>query len=222
MENYAISLYTDTGVKKEYNIDNYFDEGEYGYIYKLDDNTCLKLFSDNFFFDDTVLRVIKSMKLNNFYEIYDLLYDCYKNFCGYTMKYYPSEDINIVDMPTSYTLDNLYGLYKSFERLSDNCIVAYDCYNNNIIINNSGLTVIDVDLFYREANKRRENYYNLMDLFKILYHNELRKLGYPMEDREKILDSLFNEKKDITQVEKKLIKYKYPIDYIKDCYRGKC
>ena len=222
MEDNIVSLCTDKGIKKEYKIDNYLDGGAYGDVYKLDDNTCIKLMSNIFYFSDEVVRIVKHLKLDKFYEIYDLLYDSHGYFCGYTMKYYPKGEIDILQMPTSYTLDNLYELHKSFDKLSDNNVLVSDCYHENVILNDSGLTIIDVDLFRRETNISQENYYNLMYLFRDLYHVELNKMDYPRKDREYILGGLFDEKAEIEAVEKKLVRYKYPIDYVKDCYRGNC
>ncbi len=223
MYNYVMSLYNDKGIKKDYVMDNYVNGGAYGDVYKIDDDTCIKIISSCFYLSDAAIKVIRQLKLKRFYEIYDLLYDSSKHFVGYTMKYYPSEDIEIIKMPTSYTLDNLYELYQSFERLSDNYILTSDCYHENVIINSTGLTIIDTDFFQQcDDDVRIKNYDNLLYLFRSLYYKELRKLDFPTTDREYILDYLFNQNDDFKSVEKKLVKYKYPIDYINDCYRGKC
>jgi len=45
----------------------YISEGDYGKIFLLSDNNCLKLFKYNVDNDDILINTIKNLKLNNFY-----------------------------------------------------------------------------------------------------------------------------------------------------------
>ena len=226
MDDYIISFYNDQKEKKNYKINDYFDCGSYGYIYKLDNNQCLKLFNDNFYFQSNILKIIKDLKLDNFYQIYDLLFDEENQFCGYTMKYYQSKDIDILTMPTEYTLDNLYRLYNSVKKLSEKKVTLFDCYYENTIIDEKNITIIDTDLFYidDDISKSDMHFYNntqLLQLFKDLY----QKAGIDHKDLyldDNLLNYIFNHNKNINEVEKKLIKYKYPIDYVRNVNRGSC
>ena len=227
MEDYFITLYNDKSEKREYPINNYFDTGACGFIYRIDNDKCLKLLSDDLYFDPSIIKVMKKLKLENFYKIYDILFDEKNNYFGYTMKYYQKEDINILNMPIDYTLDNLYKLFNSFKKLNKNNIYAYDCSAGNVIMDSKNITVIDADLyFFYNKNENKElvedNYNILMNLFKYLCYKELKELGYLLEDTNYVLSDLFDENKEISHVEKKLIKYKYPIDYFNDFYKGKC
>ncbi len=219
MDNYIISFYNDEKEKKNYRIDDYFNCGEYGYIYKLGIDKCLKLFSDEFYFNDQVLKIIKNLNLDNFYKIYDLLYDKDNHFCGYTMKYYEEKDIDITKMPIGYTLDNLYRLRNSFIKLSENNILANDCCKENVIMDDKDITIIDTDLYYLTEDTNNINYNLLINLFKRIYHDSLKLYGYDNYDIDYFLNNLFD--KDISTTEKKLIRYKYPIDYFNNFLKGR-
>ena len=165
------------------------------------------------------MRIIRKLNLDNFYKIYDLLYDENNHFSGYTMKYYKSEDIDILAMPTNYTLENLYRIHNSFKALTNRHINAFDCNSDNIIMDNKNITVIDSDIYYIDDEISKEelaldNDKILMDLFKSLYYEKLRILGYTLIDCEYMLGELFDENKGLSNTEKRLVKYKYPLDYI--------
>ena len=220
MDGYSVILFNENNEKKHYPIDHYCVDGTYGYVYRIDDDTCIKLFSDDFSFDLSIIKTVRDLKLTNFYQIYDILFDSDNHYSGYTMKYYQSEDVDIIKMPTSYTLDNLYRLYDAIEKLTKKGIYAYDFDVHNVIMNNKDITAIDVDIYYYydEAKKEqlaKDNYKLLLHLFKALYYEKIKMLGFSFQDNEDLLNYLFDENKEISNIEKKLIKYKYPIDYIR-------
>ena len=227
MEEYSVTLYNENNEMKKYNIDHFCSEGECGYVYRIDDDKCLKLFSEFYMFELDVMKGIRELQLDSFYKIYDLLFDGHKRFNGYTMEYYKPENINILTMPTYYTLDNLFRIYRDFKRLSKAMIYAYDCDSHNVIMDSKNITVIDADIYYfrKDDDKNiifKDNYAILLNLFKSLYREQIRLLGFSCKDIEDLLDYLFDEHKQLNNVEKKLIKYKYPIDYVNDFYRGRC
>ena len=226
MDDYIISFYNEKKEKKDFTIDKYFNCGSYGYVYKIDDDKCLKLFSEEFYFQPDVLKIIRDLKLNNFYEIYDILYDEDKMFIGYTMKYYEEDDIDITTMPIEYTLDNLYHLKESIKKLTSRHVAMLDCNSDNVIMDERNIIMIDADMYYidEELNRKEllsDNYWALMGLFQSLYYDRVKSLGYSSTDNEYLLKTLFDEE-DILNTEKRLIKYRYPIDYIKDFYKGRC
>ena len=111
--------------------------------------------------------------------------------------------------------------------LSKAKIYAFDCDSHNVIMNSKNITVIDTDIYYfrKEDNKNKiyeDNYEILLNLFKSLYYEKIKLLGFSNKDIVDLLDYLFDEHKQLNSVEKKLIKYKYPIDYVNDFYRGRC
>ena len=222
MEKY--SFYDEFGKIKEYNC-KYLDSGFFGNIYRVGDDICLKIFTKNYDYDIEAIKKIKELKLDNFYQIYDLLFNKDNIFVGYTSKYYDNQNIDILSMETAYTLNNLYALYNSFNILSKEGIFVDDVNDENIIFDEKKITVIDTDLYcYNKdkVNKRyliRKNYHLLLYLFSAIYYRALMKKenNYIIDEAiiDIILDDLFDISKGIKCIEKKLIKYKYPIDYIR-------
>lgn len=195
--------------------------GSLGTIYKLNNHECLKWFTEEYPYDIEAIKKIKELKLDNYYEIYDLLFDKDNEFAGYTMKYYQPEDINILEMPTEYTLDNLYKLYNSITKLSNCGIFVDDFHSGNAILNKDGITLIDSDLYsYGHGNKinkkmlLRKNTRLLLYLFAMIYYDAVGECKYREDFDDIIIDELFNMDESVKNVEKKLVKYKYPIDYI--------
>ena len=63
------------------------------------------------------------------------------------MKYYDSEDIDVLTMPMSYILDNFYDLFESVTKLSDKNILIQDLHDGNVITNKNQIIVIDADMY---------------------------------------------------------------------------
>ena len=218
--------------KKRYNLDtdNFIDEGEYGRVYLTSDNKCLKIFKqsisrkDKMSFDEDVFNIIRELKPKNIYTLGDLYYNkSLTRILGYLSEYYSKEDINILTMPVDYTFDNLCSLYDSFVLLSEYNIRISDTCSQNVILNNSGITIIDTDFYYIDANSnklaiKKSNIYDLGELFSWIYMNSLKETDF--NKRSSMIDKI--EKLfipigtfGVEPVIKKLIKYKYPIDYLK-------
>jgi len=206
------------------NIINGGDAGLYGKIYSVGDELCLKKLNHLGDIDYRIIKAIRDLKLKNFYEIYDLLFNKKGEFKGYTMKYYKKEDFNIFTMPTYYTLNNLFNIYSSMLKLTEECIHVSDMHEDNAILSNNDITVIDVDLFefslYIPYDKLlRLNVNAVRSLFKKIYYKNIT------NNHENncyvyscIVDSLYekiNFKSGLEYFFKELEDYKYPIDYIK-------
>ena len=174
--------------KKRYNLDtdNFIDEGEYGRVYLTSNNKCLKIFKqsisrkDKMSFDEDVFNIIRKLKPKNIYTLGDLYYNkSLTRILGYLSEYYSKEDINILTMPVDYTFDNLCSLYDSFVLLSEYNIRISDTCTQNVILNNNGITIIDTDFYYIDANSnklaiKKSNIYDLGELFSWIYMNSLK------------------------------------------------
>ena len=136
----------------KFNINDYFNMGGFGNIYKLDNNKCFKYFYIPFKYDIEAIKKIMSLELENFYKIYTLLYDQKNDFKGYIMKYYEHMDIDIMTMPIDYLLDNFSILYNSFKKISDNYI--YVCDEVTLIKNECYITIDAIKI------KKRLNIFN--------------------------------------------------------------
>ena len=219
--------------KKRYNLDtdNFIDEWEYGRVYLTSNNKCLKIFKqsisrkDKMSFDEDVFNIIRKLKPKNIYTLGDLYYNkSLTRILGYLSEYYSKEDINILTMPVDYTFDNLCSLYDSFVLLSEYNIRISDTCSQNVILNNNGITIIDTDFYYIDANSnklaiKKSNIYDLGELFSWIYMNSLKETDF--NKRSAMIDKI--EKLfipigtfGVEPVIKKLIKYKYPIDYLQN------
>ena len=178
--------------KKRYNLDtdNFIDEGEYGRVYLTSNNKCLKIFKqsisrkDKMSFDEDVFNIIRKLKPKNIYTLGDLYYNkSLTRILGYLSEYYSKEDINILTMPVDYTFDNLCSLYDSFVLLSEYNIRISDTCTQNVILNNNGITIIDTDFYYIDANSnklaiKKSNIYDLGELFSWIYMNSLKETDF--------------------------------------------
>lgn len=228
-----MEVYTIDKKKYSFNTKLLFNQGFFGKIYLTKDNKCLKIFKEpikrnnNKDFEEDTYNEIRNLKLKNFYELYDLYYDkTLTQILGYLSKYYQEEDVDILTMPTDYTLDNLCSLYDSFKKLSEHNIYTNDIHFGNVVLNSKKIIVLDTDLYYKgeqaeESKTFKENICNLNDLFVDIYLSCLGNHSFSSKyDRVYIADKiqrlfLINSTYGIDPVIRKLIKYKYPIDYLR-------
>ena len=222
--NRRLYYYDESGNIKYYNL---LDYEKYAPVYKISRDECLKRFGlDHSTCNIEVLKKIRELDLPNFYKILEFLFDKDNNFVAYTMKHYDSTDKSIITMPSAYTLDNFYTLVGSFNILTDNDIAVDDLHSFNAIIGEENMTLIDADLYYFNytnndiEEKKKLSKYNLkylLYLFSDIYGDAIIEvLGYDVHTTRAITSELFNGVESIDNISKKLTKYKYPIDYIKD------
>lgn len=221
--------YTEDKKRHNLNINNFIGEGEYGRVYLTSDNKCLKIFKesisrkDKMSLDEDVFNIIRELKPKNIYTLGDLYYNkSLTRILGYLSEYYSKEDINVLTMPVDYTFDSLCSIYNSFVLLSEHNIWVSDVGQQNVILNNNGITIIDTDFYYINTyrNKsaiKQSNMYALRELFTCIYINSLTEVdaGKRVRMADKI-ERLFMpvDTFGVEPIIKKLIKYKYPIDYL--------
>lgn len=195
--------------------------GSHGKIYKIDDDKLLKKFIvpwDKY--DTRMFKRYMELDLDNFYKIYDLLYDKHGKLSGYTMKYYQDKHIDIVDKESDYLLDNFSKIIESSDKLASKGIVIYDLVPTNLIYGEDRITVIDVDNYYAvdnldESEIKDKNRYKL----KLLLYNMLKASLYDLywhDYLKKYLDNLeeLYSLGDMDTIMKTLSKYKSPYDYL--------
>ena len=206
----------------------YLNDGCNGNIYKLSDYECLKFFkSKDISCDLEVIKKIKDMQLDNFYEIRIPLFNKDKKFVGYIMKYYENLEIDILTMPVEYTLNNLISIYNSIIKLTDNNILIDDLDSYNIIFNRDKIIIIDCDKYtFNDGDNYTLKYNNIKCLEKLfvdLYFDSLFKY-HKNEDSSDCIPKIYrlfrfrsyDENKRLDNTCKRLIKYKYPIDLIRE------
>lgn len=201
---------------------NKIGNGNNGTVYQMDNDKCLKIYRSSAWVNVDTLKIIKDMKFNNYYKIYDMLYDKDSNFKGMIMKYYRQEEVNVLMMEKDYLLDNVNGLGRDILSLIEKGIFIVDLNIDNTIINRNGITVIDADLYiYREDYDRdllgRMGYATFRSLVKSIIIDSIS-MDKSMEDvniYKAIVENLVGNPFDTKSMEKKLVRCKYPMEYIK-------
>lgn len=201
---------------------NKIGNGNNGTVYQMDNDKCLKIYRSSAWVNVDTLKIIKDMKFNNYYKIYDMLYDKDSNFKGMIMKYYPQEEVNVLMMEKDYLLDNVNGLGRDILSLIEKGIFIVDLNIDNTIINRNGITVVDADLYiYREDYDRdllgRMGYATFRSLVKSIIIDSIS-MDKSMEDvniYKAIVENLVGNPFDTKSMEKKLVRCKYPMEYIK-------
>ena len=209
-----------------YNLGKPINSGTFGNIYRINSSKCFKeICTWDGIPDRDAFNKIAEMKLNNFCRIYKILYSSLGYINGYVMKYYESEEMDLLTMPTEYIIDNFIDMWKSVLKLSKNRIRIRDLHTGNVILNDYGMTIIDMDRYLSDESSDidtliRMNKETLYELFSDLFRNSL--ISYYMDDLydiEYLLYDLFDVEDEYNQVCKRLLRYKYPYDYL--YYRGK-
>ena len=201
---------------------NKIGNGNNGTVYQMNNDKCLKIYRSSAWVNVDTLKIIKDMKFNNYYKIYDMLYDKDSNFKGMIMKYYRQEEVNVLMMEKDYLLDNVNGLGRDILSLIEKGIFIVDLNIDNTIINRNGITVVDTDLYiYREDYDRdllgRMGYATFRSLVKSIIIDSIS-MDKSMEDvniYKAIVENLVGNPFDTKSMEKKLVRCKYPMEYIK-------
>lgn len=196
----------------------------HGNVYQISDDTCLKVYKRTDDIDLETLKLIKHLKLKNYYQIYDFYFDQDSNLKAHTMKYYKNEEIDILTTETSYTLNNLLRLLSSVKILNQNHILISDLHSENVILGKDTITVIDTDLysinrFFKQLSLEMHNLNALKCLFESLYTEALEKYHpeYDNHMTQMIIKDIFKLYGTVAVEDtcRSLSQYKYPIDYLK-------
>lgn len=201
----------------DYDLSRIYDSGTYGKVYKLDSRTLLKIFTNNI--DEETFRTIMEMNLENFCQIYQMLYDENGRFTGYTMKKYDELYVDVLTLPVDYTLDNLRRIEESIKRLTKENILIEDMRDGNAITDDNNVTIIDFDLYkiMKLSGILNISFLNntaLLHLFNEMYYRCLCVYHDKYFMDKETINCLFDMSNSVEDVSKKLKKYKYPIDYI--------
>lgn len=217
-------LYNENKEKISFKTNNKIGGETYGDVYKISETECLKIYKNSNSVNKKILTFIKNLHLKNYYEIYNLYNNKSGEFKAHTMKYYKKEEIDILTMPTEYTIDNISRIQHSIEQLTQNNIAIVDTHTGNIIMDSNNITIIDIDLytfnrFYTSKKLETKNIEILEFLFREIfaeailnYHSEYKvyKFTELIKDIFKLSTPTLTE-----ETFKELARYKYPIDYIK-------
>jgi len=217
-------LYNENGKQVSFKTNDKIGGESYGDIYKISETECLKVYKNIESVNKEVLEYIRNLHLKNYYEIYNFYNNRRGIFKAHTMKYYQDEDIDILTMPTEYTLDNLFGIQTSVDILTQNNIQIEDTHTGNIIMDNNNITIIDTDLyafnrFHTKEQLQFKNIQKLEYLFREIYAEAIADYHSEYKDYKTmvLIRNMFKLylQREINEIYSELSKYKYPIDYIK-------
>lgn len=219
-------LYTETKKEVQFNTskNNKIGGHQQGNIFKLSEDTCLKVYKNIDDIDLETLKLLKYLNLKNYYRIYDFYYDKKGIFKASLMKYYKPEEIDILSETSEYTIENLLALLSSVSTLNQNHILISDTHSDNVILGKNEITVIDTDLyrlnrFFTQSSLEERNINALKYLFQTLYIEALKQYHpeYCSEITIEIIKNIFklNTKASVENTINTLSQYKYPIDYIR-------
>ena len=169
---------------------------------------------------EIVLDKLMKLNLSHFYKIINLIYND-RYLCGYIMKKYRSYQIDILEYPSNYTIENYNELFEDLLKLSRSRVIVRDLSYNNSVFNPYDITIIDADDYLLcEYEPTRENIFELSSLFKEIFINSIF-MYHPylipkINEVNKIIDEVFSGATKPEGVQRKLSRYKYPIDFIND------
>ena len=186
----------------------YAKEGGYGKVYSLDRDTLAKVYYVKFPVKakkDTkeVLKKIKNLNIDGMYDIYDFLYSRNNlEFKGYTMGKVnglrladmPTKlAFEILEMPTSYVVNNYIKLDQINRKLSNNGIFISDDFGSSIICHDGTFTVTDVDSYLyrpdRVSDVKKENDELIRTFSTAVPIKAAMKLRYQPNEIEKIREN---------------------------------
>lgn len=211
--------------KIQYKEENLIGTGSTSNVYKINDNRCIKVLNNKYEFNIEILDIIKNMQLENYYKIYNYLYNKNKKIKGYEIEYYKKSNINILNTSSEYTTYNFIRLYKSILKLSKENIFVSDLHTDNVIVTDNEIVVIDTDdygksVLYGKEELQERNIKTLLTLFANLY---IESLSHDLDISEilyltKKIQCTFDSKninETVNNIPKTLTKYKTPLQYLK-------
>lgn len=199
-----------------------------GNVFKISPDTCIKINKSADGLDLETLMLLKSLNLDNFYEIYDFFYTYDKKIKAYTMRYYENREIDILTEETHYTINNLSTLLSTVNILINNNILISDTHLENVILDKEKITIIDADLyrinrFFQKQSLEFHNLDSLRSLFESLYIYALKNYHSEIYNEFTLgkIKSLFKlcNQSQVHNTLNTLSQYKYPIDYVRSKVR---
>ena len=213
-------------------LSNYINSGEYGDIYRYNENQCIKIYKNKefkikFFLTVYLYNYLKEITSDNIVTINELLFKDNKYMFqadAYIMEYYKEFYQSILLTPSDYLIENLEKLLILSKELSKRYIILDDLKKDNTIFTKDKIVLIDNEHYILNRNiSQREIFHtnnsNRPCLFNQLLLKELRKY-YNSQTSAIYTDKLFpvttRSTTIVNTLTKRLNRYKRPIDYIND------
>lgn len=199
-------------------------QGEQGYVYKYDENKCIKIYIDGMpTIKPEIFKLYKELSLEGYSKLHELWYrdPNLQEIGAYLSDFYNNDANNILFMPVEYTTDNLNMLYNSIKTLSEHGILVRDLIPKNVILGSAKITVVDYDSSKITSKPAEEltriNICSLLTLFKKLYKESLREIAINIDNNKGLnnyIDYLFTNKEEPTKKLQRKMPKGRPIDYL--------
>lgn len=128
----------------------------YGYDVKYSSHIKKKMF--NLFKN---LNVPNLVKLYNFYYKYNDYLSKLLTIDAYTMEYIKDDKIKLKECDQEYIIIILKQLEETLKSLINNKILIGDSHRKNIVLNQNGITLIDLDNYYKSKHSSNKSLYRI-------------------------------------------------------------
>lgn len=219
-----LKLYNEHNNKVLINVDekNKIGSGIYATVYLINGYAFKKFKCPLSRLEKGAFLAIKDIEHPNLYKVKELFYDSntLENLRAYSMKYYGNDDINILTMPTEYTLDNLSDLHKLATILANKHIIMSDLHTKNVIMQRDRIILIDRDNdYYCTDNCEMISYHNdyvVKDLLIDCYLKQLKSMYKDNESLDYRYKAIISHLTSCTfdEFRKLMLPYNRPIDYV--------
>lgn len=199
-------------------------EGEQGYIYKFDENKCIKIYKDEMpTIAPKIFKLYQYLSLDGYSKLHELWYrdSNLQEVGAYLSDYYNNDADNILFMPVEYTIDHLNILHNSIKTLSEHGVLVRDLIPRNVILGSDKITVVDYDSSRLISKQTEElikiNTYSLLNLFRKLYKEGFTKLSINIDNNKGLnshIDYIFSNNTEPTKKLQRTMSQGRPIDYL--------
>lgn len=225
-------------------------DGSNALVYKGSDGIAYKIYYDHsdIVITQAMFETLKKIDSPNFIKLIERYYRCskiknYKSFLEsisnmkqfpdicyrdphridmYTYHWVEKENIDILEEPKDYLLENFISLLKLGDYLADNRIGLADIKMENTICNKNSIVLIDPDMYYfiseyLKSDIHEENRLKIIYLITSLCRTLTSHASFETSDKvTELFSKITNPKKAEQILTKTLKKYKKPIEYIKN------
>lgn len=218
---------------------NVINHGVCGTAYRYDEVTCLKCYDRGFtntafIMNKTLYDDLKTINSNNVIQIKGLLYkkENKEHFTAnaYLSTYYHEKYKKLLEVPSEYLLENMEGILKLSDKISDIGYRFKDLKRENIILTDKHIVICDNDGWFNSYQMEKLSKYQIRSLninaityiFAKIARDELKgdHLNFLVKNNlyfSSIENKLFpltcNKDRAMKTLTKRLTGYKRPIDY---------
>ena len=211
-------------------LNNFINNGEFGNVYRYNENQCIKIYNNKefkikFFLTVYLYNYLKEITSDNIVTINELLFKDDKYMFqadAYIMEYYKEFYQSILLTPSDYLIENLEKLLILSKELSKKHIILDDLKKDNTIFTKDNIVLIDLEHYILDKSISQKEIFKINNsiiscLFNQMTLNELNNY-YNNQIGRNYANKLFpvtsRSYKQVKVLSKRLTNYKCIIDYI--------